>query len=229
MKLAIIPARGGSKRIVHKNIKPFCGKPILAYSIETALRSGCFDDIIVSTDDEEIACVAHAYGANVPFQRPEYLSDDHATTSEVVAHAIIHSGYATDAIEAVCCIYATAPLLQASFIQEGYENLVKNHATYSFSATRFAAPIQRALSLDEHNKVQMLLPENFLKRSQDLQEIYHDAGQFYWGRTEAWLGQQPLFEMHSSAIVLPSYLVKDIDTLEDWQHAEYLYKAIYAS
>ena len=229
MRLAIIPARGGSKRIFRKNIRPFCGKPILAYSIETALKSKCFDSVIVSTDDEEIADIAQFYGANVPFKRPRYISDDHTGTAQVIAHAIVHSTYDLRLIKAVCCIYATAPLLQAHYLQEGYDLLMNSSADYSLSITRFATPIQRALSIDEDHHIKMLVPQNATKRSQDLQDTYHDAGQFYWGKTHAWLEEKPIFSPDSRGIILPHYLVQDIDTLEDWKHAEYIYKAIHCS
>lgn len=224
MKLAVIPARGGSKRIPRKNIKEFCGKPMIAYSIEAAQKSGCFDRIIVSTDDEEIAATAKKYGAEVPFMRPKGLSDDHTPTIPVIAHAIQACGETLENIEAVCCLYATAPFVQADFIQQAYDRLFTCNATYCFSATTFAFPIQRAFKIEKG--IEMFYPEHFATRSQDLEEAYHDAGQFYWGTPEAWLEGKMIFAPHSEAVILPRHLVQDIDTMEDWKRAELMYKAL---
>lgn len=229
MRLAIIPARGGSKRIPRKNIKAFCGKPMIAYSIEAAKKSGCFDKIVVSTDDEEIAALARTLGAEVPFMRPKELSDDHTATIPVIAHAITASVRDLSEVEAVCCIYATAPFAQAQYIQEAYEKLTATKASYAFSATSFAYPIQRAIRLTKEDRVEMFSPENFAVRSQDLEEAYHDAGQFYWGTPEAWLKGQVIFAPHSTAVLLPRHLVQDIDTPEDWIRAEFMYKALLLS
>ncbi|WP_041958571.1 pseudaminic acid cytidylyltransferase [Sulfurospirillum arsenophilum] len=229
MRLAIIPARGGSKRIPRKNIKAFCGKPMIAYSIEAAQKSGCFDKIVVSTDDEEIAALARTLGAEVPFMRPKELSDDHTATIPVIAHAITASVRDLSEVEAVCCIYATAPFVQAQYIQEAYEKLSSTKASYAFSATSFAYPIQRAIRLTKEDRVEMFSPENFAVRSQDLEEAYHDAGQFYWGTPEAWLEGQVIFAPHSTAVLLPRHLVQDIDTPEDWIRAEFMYKALLLS
>lgn len=227
MKLAIIPARGGSKRIPRKNIKAFCGKPMIAYSIEAALKSGCFDKIVVSTDDEEIATMARSLGAEVPFMRPRELSDDHTATIPVIAHAIQMLNIPN--LQAVCCIYATAPFVQPNYIQEAYEKLIKTQSAYAFSATSFPFPIQRAIRLTKDNRVEMFSPENFAVRSQDLEEAYHDAGQFYWGTTSAWLEGKVIFAPHSTAVLLPRHLVQDIDTPEDWIRAEFMYKALLLS
>ncbi|NCD13173.1 MAG: pseudaminic acid cytidylyltransferase [Epsilonproteobacteria bacterium] len=227
MNIAIIPARGGSKRIPRKNIKIFWGKPIIAYSIETAHQSGLFDKIIVSTDDEAIADVARSYGAEVPFLRPRELSDDFTPTIPVIAHAIQNSGINTNGIKAVCCLYATAPFVQASFLQKAYEKLFTCKALYCFSATHFPFPIQRAIRLTHDDRVEMFSPENFAIRSQDLEEAYHDAGQFYWGTTSAWLEEKTIFAPHSSALLLPRHLVQDIDTPEDWTRAELMYKVLH--
>jgi len=226
MRLAVIPARGGSKRIPRKNIKEFCGKPMIAYSIEAAQKSGCFDKIVVSTDDEEIAAFARSLGADVPFMRPKELSDDHTATIPVIAHAIRASVADVSEIEAVCCIYATAPFVQASFIQEAYEKLIRTHSAYAFSATSFPFPIQRAIRMTNDDHVEMFSPENFNTRSQDLEEAYHDAGQFYWGTPEAWLEGKIIFAPHSTVVLLPRHLVQDIDTPEDWMRAEFMFKAL---
>ena len=226
MRLCVIPARGGSKRIPRKNIKAFCGKPMIAYSIEAAKASGLFDKIVVSTDDMEIAEIAKSYGAVVPFLRPKELSDDHTATIPVIAHAIKASVDDINDVEAVCCIYATAPFVQARYIQEAYEKLLTCKASYAFSATSFPFPIQRAIRLTKEDRVEMFSPENFAVRSQDLEEAYHDAGQFYWGTPEAWLEGKVIFAPHSTAVLLPRHLVQDIDTPEDWLRAEFMFKAL---
>ncbi|MGL5410809.1 MAG: pseudaminic acid cytidylyltransferase, partial [Shewanella sp.] len=178
MKIAIIPARGGSKRIPRKNIKLFHGKPMIAYSIEAAIASGCFDKVIVSTDDQEIADVAKRYGAEVPFLRPADISNDYATTMDVMAHAIAWCKQQGWNIEAVCCLYATAPFVLPEDLRQGYALLQEEGVQFAFSATSFPFPIQRAIKLDEQGFVSMFSPENELVRSQDLEESYHDAGQF---------------------------------------------------
>lgn len=223
MNIAIIPARGGSKRIPHKNIKEFCGKPLIAYSIEVAQKSKLFDKIIVSTDNEEIAKIAKKYGAEVPFLRPSDLSDDFTGTTPVVSHAIQKLNIKN--LEAVCCIYATAPLLKEKYLQDGYKKLINSKLNYVFSATTFAFPIQRAIKLNA-NAVEMLYPEYASTRSQDLEDAYHDAGQFYWGKPDTWLEQKGVFCENSSIIQLPRHLVQDIDTLEDWERAELMYKVL---
>ena len=229
MKVAIIPARGGSKRIPRKNIREFCGKPIIAWSIEAALASGCFDKVIVSTDDEEIAAVATACGAEVPFLRPRELSDDHATTVAVIKHATDWLVFNGSHIESVCCIYATAPFVTAVDLVRGYETLVGSGSQYAFSVTSFPFPIQRAIKLTDAGRVQMFQPENFLTRSQDLEEAFHDAGQFYWGRADAFRSLVPIFSPAAAAVVIPRHRVQDIDTPEDWIRAELLFKLQLAS
>ncbi|MCZ8501949.1 pseudaminic acid cytidylyltransferase [Vibrio sp. J383] len=226
MKIAIIPARGGSKRIPRKNIKAFHGKPMIAYSIEAATASGCFDKVIVSTDDVEIANVAKGYGAEVPFLRPAEISDDYATTMDVMAHAIRWCESEGWYVEAVCCLYATAPFVLPSDLQRGYRLLENDQQVqFAFSATSFPFPIQRAIKLDEHDSVTMFDPEHEQTRSQDLEEAYHDAGQFYWGQTNAFLNKLSIFSPHSKAVQLPRSRVQDIDTQEDWELAEALYSA----
>ncbi len=225
MKVAIIPARGGSKRIPRKNIKPFCSKPMIAYSIEAALQSKLFDRVVVTTDDEEIAQVAKAYGAEVPFMRPKELSDDFTPTIPVIAHAIQELQKEAP-IEIACCIYATAPFIRVQYLQEAYSQLIKTDSHYSFSATSFPFPIQRAIKLNPRQQVEMFQPEHFNTRSQDLEEAYHDAGQFYFGTSQAWLDGEAIFAPHSTAIILPRHLVQDIDTPEDFYRAELMYKAL---
>ncbi|MEP1744160.1 MAG: pseudaminic acid cytidylyltransferase [Kangiellaceae bacterium] len=226
MKVAIIPARGGSKRIPRKNIKLFHGKPLIAYSIEAAIASNCFDKIIVSTDDEEIASVAKQYGAEVPFVRPNKIADDYATTMDVIRHAICWLTDRSIKVEYVCCIYATAPFLTAKILQKGYKQLVKGDFNYAFGATSYAFPIQRALKLNKSGSVEMFMPEHLNTRSQDLEEAYHDAGQFYWGKAAAFLDENAIFSAQSSAVLLPRISVQDIDTIEDWTNAEVMFKML---
>ena len=226
MRLALIPARGGSKRIPRKNIKYFCGKPIIAWSIAAAKLSGCFDRIIVSTDDPEISEVAESCGAEVPFTRPSDLSDDHTGTISVVAHAIDWCRSNLQKPSHVCCIYATAPFVRAVDLQHGMEVLKDNNVDYAFSVTSYAFPIQRAIRITAEQRVAMFQPEFFDIRSQDLEEAWHDAGQFYWGKASAWSANKPLFSRYATPIPLPRYRVQDIDTLEDWQRAEWLFKAL---
>ena len=226
MKLAIIPARGGSKRIPRKNIKMFCGRPMIAWSIDAARASGLFDHIVVSTDDVEISAVAKAYGAEVPFMRPPALSDDYTGTSAVVAHAIQWYRAQGDMPDLVCCIYATAPFVSAADLQRGLQMLADSDSDVAFSGTSFAFPIQRAIKLTEEGRVQMFQPEHFNTRSQDLEEAFHDAGQFYWGRTAAWIADKPIFSSDAMPVILPRHRVQDIDTPEDWERAEWMFKAL---
>ena len=221
MKLCVIPARGGSKRIPRKNIREFGGKPMIAWSIKAAKDSECFDRIIVSTDDEEIADVSQHWGADVPFLRPLELADDFAGTTPVVSHSVqwyLDHGHE---LTAVCCLYATAPFVEPSDIRLGYELLERTaFDRFVFTATAYASPIQRALRLDSASgEAHMWQPEQFSKRSQDLEPAYHDAGQFYWGRAQAWLKSHNLFE-GSKPLLLPRWRVQDIDTEEHWVQAE---------
>jgi pseudaminic acid cytidylyltransferase len=227
MNIAVIPARGGSKRIPGKNIREFCGKPIIAYSIDAALQSGVIDRVLVSTDDEQIAQVAQQYGAQTPFTRPAELSDDITPTVPVIRHAtewaIAHWG----PVRKVCCIYATAPFVQADDVRRAYakhEN--EGVAGYVFTATSFGFPIQRAFRLDADGYCAMFQLEHYNTRSQDLPEAFHDAGQFYWGSPEAYRAGKIFFSADSKPYVLPRYRVQDIDTLEDWTRAEFLWRML---
>ena len=227
-RIAIIPARGGSKRIPRKNIKLFCAKPMIAWSIEAALQSGCFDQVIVSTDDQEIAEVARQYGATVPFMRPAELSDDHTGTVPVIQHAIEWVNAQGQPVEQACCLYATAPFVSAEDINRGLDILDATQSDYAFSVTSYAFPIQRAIRLNDEGRVQMFNPEYFNIRSQDLEEAFHDAGQFYWGTADAWLQGRMIFGTGSVPVPLPRHRVQDIDTPEDWVRAEWLFKAMQA-
>ena len=227
MKLCIIPARGGSKRIPRKNIREFGDKPMIAWSIIAAQNSRCFDQIIVSTDDTEIADVSLRFGADVPFMRPTRLADDFAGTNAVISHAVQwYQNYGQE-LTAVCCLYATAPFVEPADITKGLELLAQCASDrFVFTATAFASPIQRALRLDQTSgEVHMWHPNQISKRSQDLETAFHDAGQFYWGRPQAWLQSHNMFN-GSTALVLPRWRVQDIDTAEDWTQAELMHKAL---
>lgn len=225
MNIAIIPARGGSKRIPRKNIKEFCGKPMIAWSIEAALKSGCFDRVIVSTDDQEIADVAKQHGAEVPFMRPAALSNDYVGTISVIKQAIQWLAENQQAPVTVCCLYATAPFVTANDIQRGLEQLEQTDAAYAFTVTSYAFPIQRAIKITDGASLEMFSPEHFNTRSQDLEEAYHDAGQFYWGKADAWLTEKVIFGPDSTPVILPRHRVQDIDIPEDWVRAELMFKA----
>lgn len=226
MRLAVIPARGGSKRIPRKNIRDFCGKPMLAWAIEAALDSGCIDRVIVSTDDHEIAEVARRHGADVPFMRPSKLADDYAGTTAVVQHALqclIADGLS---VEVACCLYATAPFVTSEDLRTGLDLLTRSRASYAFSVTTYSFPIQRALRLTEAERIEMFCPMYADTRSQDLEVAYHDAGQFYWGTCKAWLAAEAIYADHSVPVMLPRYRVQDIDTQEDWEQAVLMFEAL---
>lgn len=223
--VAIIPARGGSQRIPQKNIRPFCGRPIISYSISTALDSQLFNRVIVSTDCERIAQVARQYGAEVPFMRPAELADAITGTDPVVLHALDYlREQLAESPELVCCIYPTAPLLPVATLKQGLACLLAQQADSAFSVARFSYPPLRGLRLDEHGRIRMLWEQYFQTRSQDLEPIYHDAGQFYWARTERYLVNRRFFSQNAVPVILPPQQVQDIDTLEDWAMAEWLYQ-----
>ena len=233
--VAIIPARGGSKRIPRKNVRPFCGKPIIAYSIEAARRTGLFDAVIVSTDDEEIAAIAKQYGATTPFMRPDEIADDMTGVRAVITHALRELEKEGERPAEVCMIYATAPLMQSADIVAGYEQFqacirlesVGKGADFVFSAAEFASPIFRAFGVRDDGTAKMFWPEHYRKNSQDLPAAYHDAAQFCWGRREAMLEENIIvFSGRSVPFIVPRYRVVDIDTPEDWRLAELLYRAL---
>ncbi|MDD4862980.1 MAG: pseudaminic acid cytidylyltransferase [Alishewanella agri] len=227
MNVAIIPARGGSKRIPRKNIKNFCGQPMLAYPIKAALQSGVVDKVVVSTDDDEIASLARQYGAEVPFVRSRKLADDYTGTSAVIHDAILQLQALGWQLDYCACIYATTPLLTATVIHDALQQLQQNSADYLFTAARFSFPIQRALMMTDSGGVVPFDPVNIGKRSQDLVPAYHDAGQLYWAKTSTWLDHsKAVFGTNSRMLVLPEHLVQDIDTPQDWLRAELLYKIL---
>ena len=224
--ICVIPARGGSKRIINKNIKDFCGKPMIAHSITMAKRTGLFKDIIVSTDSNAIAKLSKDYGANVPFIRPAKLGNDFVSTGAVMAHAARWLCDNLKELSSVCCVYATAPLINEDDLIRAYKIFKNNNWDYVFSASLFDYPIQRAFMKLEKGGIQMFSPHYFETRSQDLPEAYHDAGQFYWGKTDAWLKNSMSFSINSTVVEIPSYRVLDIDTIEDWKRAELMYNIL---
>lgn len=229
MKLGVIPARGGSKRIPRKNIRPFCGRPMIVWTIQAAQESGCFDKILVSTDDPEVAEIAQRSGAEVPFVRPASLADDHTGTVPVIAHSIQwHMSNGTVPTE-VCCLYATAPFMQPADIRQALTLLKEGNCDYVFPVTAYSFPVQRAVRLTSGDRVQMAYPEHYQTRSQDLETQYHDVGQFYWGTAKTWLDLVPIFSTAARAIVLPGYRVQDIDTLDDWHRAEIIFRMLQAA
>jgi len=224
--VAIIPARGGSKRIPKKNIRFFCGKPMIAWSIEAAAKSGLFDRIIVSTDSDEIAQVSQKWGAEVPFMRPKELADDYTGTNDVVRYCLQWLLDRGETIEYACCIYATAPFLKVKYLKKGFELLKEYGCAYAFSVSSFSFPIQRSIKIRTDGRIEPMFPEYVPMRSQDLEEAYHDAGQFYWGRAESFIKELPLYAPGSIPVLLPRYLVQDIDDHEDWQMAELMHQAL---
>lgn len=225
MNIAVIPARGGSKRIPRKNIKLFCGKPMIAYAIIAAQKTGLFDHVVVSTDDIEIAEVAQQWGAEVPFMRPPELADDYTGTVPVIAHAIQALQQKYQDINYVCCIYPATPLIQETDIKAALELLIATEAPYTFPITQFPSAVQRSLKRDKNGRVRPFYPEFEQTRTQDLEPAYYDAGQFYWGTPQAWLDG---VGVHSEGVglVIPNWRVVDVDTQEDWEKAELLYKAL---
>ena len=225
MKIAVIPARGGSKRIPRKNIKTFCGRPMIAWAIGAAKASGLFDHIIVSTDDDEIATVAGNWGAETPFMRPEALADDLTPTVPVIAHAVRSCMDLGWAVEYACCIYPCAPLLQAADLVAALEMLQDRDADFVYPVTEYAHPIQRAMRRLPDGQMQFFYPEFESTRTQDLETAYHDAGQFYWGKASAWLAHK---KMHTDGLGMPApnWRVVDIDSADDWARAEHLFRSV---
>lgn len=220
-KIAIIPARGGSKRIPKKNIKLFLGKPIIAYSIEAALNSGAFDEVMVSTDNQDIAKIAIKHGANVPFLRSAKNSDDFATTSDVLLEVL--SSYSSS-FEYACCIYATAPFVNQDLLKQGLDKLDKGNFSSVFPVLPFSFPIQRALKVNSDSKMDMFEEKYKNTRSQDLEKAYHDAGQFYWFRVNDFLESKNLYTDNSGVVILDELQAQDIDSEVDWQLAELKYQ-----
>ena len=225
MVVAIIPARGGSKRIPKKNIKEFFGKPIISYSIKAAIDSKLFDKVIVSTDCDEIAQVAIKYGAEVPFIRPKELSGDFLGTHEVVGHALRWLEDCGYLIEYACCIYATAPMIHVTDLINGFDLIKTGNWKSVIGATKYSYPVFRSFKKLPSGGLKMIFPEHYNSRSQDLPEVYHDAGQFYWAKSQEWKNKPDSFSEQNTIIELPNYLVQDIDTLDDWYKAEKIYES----
>ncbi len=227
MNICVIPARGGSKRIPLKNIRPFCGKPIIIYSIENALKSKCFQRVIVSTDNKQISEISKSNGAEVPFIRPDKISDDFSNSGSVIKHAIEWFLSKGQIIENVCCLYPTAPFVTAEDLQLGLEALMNNKGNYALPVVKFPHPPQRGMKIKNPQKIlEMIKPENINIRSQDLEEIWHDAGQFCWGKAEAWLQEKPILTSKPIPITLSRYKAQDIDTEEDWCQSELMFRAL---
>jgi len=223
--IAIIPARGGSKRIPRKNIRLFCGRPMIYYSILAALESEQFSQVIVSTDDEEIRDIAESCGARVPFLRPKKLADDFAPTVPVIAHAIETCEEIGLDVNYVACIYATAPFIEAGDLRAARKVLGDNKVVYSFPVCEHASPVQRALLIDESNTASPMFPENELVRTQDFPAAYFDAGQFYWGHKSAWTNNSNIHR-HAKIITIPKWRAVDIDDEDDWVRAEKLFSSV---
>ncbi len=224
--LAIIPARGGSKRIPRKNIKKFLGKPIIAYSIEAALQSGLFEKVMVSTDDKEIADVAIKYGAKVPFMRSKEKADDYAGIAEVVLEVIEqYKKIKNKEFDNVCCVLATAPFLKSDDLANSFNRWQNSTFDAIFPVVRYSFPIQRAMQFDGEN-IKMIWPENLMKRSQDLKPSFHDAGLFYWIKIKILINKKKLWTDNTTAIEIDEITAQDIDTVEDWELAEIKYKLI---
>lgn len=226
MKLCVIPARGGSKRIPRKNIRHFCGKPMIAYAIEAAKSSNLFDSIVVSTDDSEIATICETFGAEIPFMRPDELANDYVGTIDVIAHAINECEKNAFKPETVCCIYPCVPLIHVDDIHRALVLLQSNaHANYAFPVTEFPSAIQRGLRRDEKGLMSSFYPEYEQTRSQDLERACYDVGQFYWGHRNSWLKNK---KIHNSGVglLIPSWRAVDIDTDDDWSRAEFLFNLI---
>lgn len=226
--VAIVPARGGSKRIPRKNIRPFRGVPLLERVVVTLRASGLFDLIVVSTDDDEIASIATAIGAEAPFRRPPELSDDRTGARPVIIHAI-------ETIEAelgrelgpTCIVYPTAVFVTGEDLVSSFEALETSESEFVFSAVEFDAPVQRALVRLADGTCSPMWPQHIGTRTQDLEPAYHDAGQFYWGRRDAWLAGRPVFASRSQMSVLPRWRVQDIDTPDDWARAEIIHRLLH--
>ncbi|WP_276373596.1 pseudaminic acid cytidylyltransferase [Chryseolinea sp. H1M3-3] len=220
--LGIIPARGGSKRIPRKNIKEFQGKPVIAYSIEAALNSNLFSEVMVSTEDKDIAEISIMYGAKVPFFRSEKNADDFAGSGDVVFEVLRQYEKIGQVFDNCCCIYATAPLISKNRLTEGYKLLIESNFDVVFPVGRYSSPIWRSYKMNEVGRVEMNFPEHEKIRSQDLPISYYDAGQFYWFRINDFLAleNKNTFGVSKGAILLPDYEVQDIDNLDDWHLAE---------
>ena len=226
MRVAVIPARGGSKRIPRKNIRPFAGKPIIAWPIKAALSSGLFDQVVVSTDDAEIAEVAHGAGALVPFMRPKDLSDDYADTKSVIRHTISELKLENEPEVQVCCIYPTSVFANAQILNEGLEKLTSSNCKFVLSVTSVEPSVYRAFTKTAEDRITMLFPSNYAKRTQDLPNLYCDAAQFYWATVAAWQSDLNIFGADSIGVFIDPSRVQDIDNEPQWLAAEQIFEEI---
>ncbi len=224
MRIAVIPARGGSKRIPRKNIREFAGKPIIEWPIGVALESELFDEVVVSTDDDEIAEVARYAGASVPFFRPKNLSDDFADTKSVVRHAISALKIDSYLDAQVCCIYPTSVFVDARLLCDGFTKLTSSRAKFVFSITSIDSTVYRSFSKTVDDRIQMLFPENYAKRTQDLPELFCDAAQFYWATVKSWKSDLDIFSADSTGIFIDPSRVQDIDSESQWLAAEQIFQ-----
>lgn len=225
-RIAIIPARGGSKRIPRKNIKHFAGKPMIGFAIDAALRSGLFAHVVVTTDDADIAAIAREFGAETPFERPADLADDHTPTVPVIAHAIGASEAAGIAVDLACCIYACVPFIQIDDLRAAFDLHKASGADYCFPITEFPSAIQRALRRDGEGRMSPIHPEYQLTRTQDLEPAFFDVGQFYWGTRDAWLNN-PRIHASGVGLPIPAWRAVDIDTPDDWIRAEAIHQSLF--
>lgn len=221
--IAIVPARGGSKRIPGKNKKLFCGKPIITYGIGAALESGLFDEVMVSTDDEEIARIARDCGASVPFMRSEKTSNDYAIIADVLDEVLERYAQMGEHYDLICCIYPTAPFVTAQKLCDAVTKLSESNADSLLPVVRFGFPPQRAVVIRD-GFLRFQYPENEKKRSQDLEPIYHDCGQFFFCKTEAFLRYHTPITPNTVPLVVSEEEVQDVDTPTDWALAETKYK-----
>jgi N-acylneuraminate cytidylyltransferase len=224
MRVAVIPARGGSKRIPRKNIRPFAGKPIIVWPIKVALSSGLFDQVVVSTDDAEIAEVARAAGALVPYTRPDNLSDDYADTKSVIRHAISELKLENEPEAQVCCIYPTSVFANAQILNEGLEKLISSNCKFVLSVTSVDPSVYRAFTKTAEDRITMLFPDNYGKRTQDLPNLYCDAAQFYWATVAAWQSDLNIFGADSIGVFIDPSRVQDIDNEPQWLAAEQIFE-----
>ena len=225
-KLAIIPARGGSKRIPKKNIKDFLGKPIIAYSIETALNSNLFDEVMVSSDDDEILKISEKYGASIPFVRSSPNSNDYATTIDVISEVIEKYKNIGKEFEYTCCIYPCAPFITENILKQSFEHLQQEKYDCIFPVVPFSFPIQRAVRINSKDRIEMFQPEYMQTRSQDLENSFHDVGQYYFFKTKKIIEHQKLWTDNTGCVILSETESQDIDTIEDWKLAELKYKMV---
>ena len=224
--LCIIPARGGSKRIPRKNIKPFLGKPIIAYSIEAALDSGIFDEVMVSTDDEVFAGIARKFGASVPFLRSKVTANDYATTVDVLLEVVEQYKLRGKIFESICCLYSTAPFVTSDRLKEAHSKL-SDKIDACFTMVEYSYPIQRSLRINEEGQVEMKYPKYLKSRTQDLEKVYHDAGQVYFVKTDALLNEKTVWCKRTAPLDLSELEVQDLDTLTDWKLAQMKYELVH--